>query len=573
MKASLSFQWFLCSLALILGQFRPAFAEDNPNILLIVVENLGAHDLSCHGSKFHRTPHLDRLTKDGLQFTQAYSPATSETPSQAALLTGKSPARLQITGNTFKNSPPVHRPLSPVPSRSCLPPAEITCAELLKTKEYKTAFLGNWRLGDGDSSPDHQGFDVVSHTTADPSSLFTAAENFINQNHARPFFLCMSVDPGQISLEKSQDLVTQSSHQNPPGLQRNPEYAARLEIIDRYVGNLLQKLNDLKISQKTLLAVTSTNGGIATGDENHPPYTNNAPLREGKGFLYEGGIRVPLILGGTKLVKPGTTCDQPVSSQDLLSTFAEICGVQVPSEIDGVSLVPYLKGETQAHPPLFWHMPVYSPEGGRPAAAIRDGDFKLLEFFETGRRELFKVGKEPGEGTNLTDKEPERAARMADQLAAWHEKVNASIPQPDPACEPLEQSGDGSLTLPASEADVHGVMLRYEPLPHKNTLGFWVRPDDWASWTFRIAKPGRFQLRILQGCGTKSGGSRVEFRVGDESVTTTVEETGGFQQFKSRQIGTINIASPGNHTLTVKALSKPGVAVMDLREVRLIPVP
>lgn len=574
MKTFISRQWFACVLLLIVGASGAVHGENSPNVVLVVVENLGAHDLSSDGSKFHHTPILDQLAKEGMKFTQAYSAATSERPSQASLLTGKSAARLQMSESSPGGLPVISRRLLPVPSRRELSLSEVTCAELLKAKGYKTVFLGNWWLGEGKSAPDHQGFDSVMRAPTDPLALLTQAETFVTEHLSHPFFVTLFVNPIQIPAERVHDSVAQYSLQKPTGLQRNPEYAARLELLDRNLGQFFQKLDELKSSRQTLVLVTSTNGGLATAQGNEIPRTNNAPSREGKGFLYEGGIRVPLIIRAKGMVKPGVTCDQLVSGEDVLPTIAEACGAKVSPDIDGVSLMPLLKGENRAvHSSLFWHMPAYSPEGGRPSGAIREGQFKLLEFFETGRLELFKVGTEPGEGMNLTDKEPERTARMAKQLGVWREKVKASLPEQNPGYQPPGQAADGSITLPASEADVHGIMLRYEPLPHKNTLGFWVRSEDWASCKFQVKTPGQFQLQILQGCGTKSGGSRVEFRVSDQAVTTIVEETGGFQQFKSRQIGTIEISTPGIHTLVVKPLSKPGVAVMDLREVRLIPLP
>ncbi len=177
---------------------------------------------------------------------------------------------------------------------------------------------------------------------------------------------------------------------------------------------------------------------------------------------------------------------------------------------------------------------------------------------------------DPGESTNLADKFPEKTSGLAARLRAWRLKVAAQDMRANPDYVPNPQGPDGNLTLPAKTADVHGVMLRYEPLPHKNTLGYWVRADDWASWEFQITRPGQFRVEILQGCGTGSGGSEVEFAVGEQKLAMTVEETGGFQNFVRREIGAIQLAQSGRFTLNVKPLTKPGVAVMDLREVRLL---
>jgi hypothetical protein len=246
--------------------------------------------------------------------------------------------------------------------------------------------------------------------------------------------------------------------------------------------------------------------------------------------------------------------------------------VPAPAAIDGVSLAPLLQQAGDlAQRALFWHYPHYSNQGGRPGGAIRDGDDKLIEFYETGRLELFNLKNDLGEGTNLADKLPEKTAELAARLRAWRRDVSAQDMQANPDYVPNPQARDGSVTLHAKTAAVHGIMLRYEPLPHKNTLGYWVRADDWASWEFQIKQPGKFRVEILQGCGNGSGGSEVEFAVGEQKLAVTVEETGGFQNFVRREIGMLELAQPGRYTLTVKPLKKPGVAVMDLREVRLLP--
>jgi arylsulfatase A len=329
----------------------------------------------------------------------------------------------------------------------------------------------------------------------------------------------------------------------------------------------------LKLTENTWVVFTSDNGGLATAEGPHTPATNNGPLREGKGYLYEGGIRVPLVVKWPGEIKPATTCDTPVISCDLLPTLADIGSLRVEHSIDGVSLRPLWKGaKTLDRDALYWHYPHYSPQGGKPGGAIRVGDFKLIEFYEQSRRELYDVAQDTSEATNLIDQEPERAERMATKLAAWRQAVDAHMPRPNPQFVPDTQAADGTITLPAETADIHGVMVRYEPLPHKNTIGFWVRADDWVSWSFRVARPGAFRLEILQGCGAGSGGSQVEFSVADQTLTTTVEETGGFQNFVARQIGVVKLAQPGDYTLSVRPRTKPGAAVMDLRRIRLTPV-
>jgi hypothetical protein len=262
-----------------------------------------------------------------------------------------------------------------------------------------------------------------------------------------------------------------------------------------------------------------------------------------------------------------------VVSHDLVPTLAALCGLPTPEGVDGVSLAGHwLKGEAAPVRDLHWHYPHYSNQRARPGAAIRRGSRKLVEFFETGRRELFDVEKDPSESRNLAGDSPTEVEELATALHAWQERVGAQSMTANPEFVPNPQGADGVVLLPAKNARVEGIMLRYEPLPHKETLGFWVRESDWASWEFTIREPGRFAIEILQGCGPGSGGSTVEFQVGDQVVPMTVEETKGFQDFRRRTIGELTVKEAGRHTLTVKPVKKPGVAVMDLREIKLVPL-
>jgi len=237
--------------------------------------------------------------------------------------------------------------------------------------------------------------------------------------------------------------------------------------------------------------------------------------------------------------------------------------------VDGINIAPTLRGDKLERDAIYWHYPHYANQGGRPGGAIRAGDWKLIEHFETGRFELFDVKKDPSESQNKSAEKPEVVKELAAKLAEWRKQVNAQMPTPNPNYKPNLQAEDGSIVMHARTATVHGIMLRFEPLPHKNTLGFWVKPDDYASFEFTITKPGKFSVEALQGCGKGSGGSTVEFAVGDSNATYTVKETGGFQAFQTVPVGDLTIDKPGIHTLTVKAKKKPGVAVMDLQQVTL----
>ncbi len=578
-------------------------AEVGPNLVLIVADDLGWADLGCYGSRFHQTPNLDRLAKEGMRFTQAYAACPVCSPTRAALLTGKYPARLNLTDwLPGRSDMPAQRLLRPAFHQE-LPLDETTLAERLHSAGYATAAIGKWHLGGRGFEPQKQGFDVnvAGDAAGSPRNYFAPfqrdgqfvpgleqapegeyltdrltaeAEKFIEQNLARPFFLYLPHFAVHTPLQGKADLVRKYEALPKPALpQNNPIYAAMLESLDDSVGRVVRKLEDLKLAERTIIVFTSDNGGLATAEGPRTPSTSNAPLREGKGYLYEGGLRVPLLIKWQGVTRPAGTCDVPVGSIDLAPTFARALAPDSGSEvIDGVDVMPLLResGPIAARP-LFWHYPHYSNQGGRPGGAIRDGDDKLIEYYETGRLELFDLKNDPGEGMNLIDRFPEKGARLATRLREWRQSVAASEMRPNPDYVPNPQAADGSVTLPAKTADIHGVMVRFEPLPHKNTLGYWVRADDWVSWEFQLAKPGNFRVEILQGCGNGSGGSDVDFLVADQTLPVTVQETGGFQNFVRRDIGTVKFEQPGRYTLAVKPRKKPGVAVMDLREVRLVP--
>jgi len=359
------------------------------------------------------------------------------------------------------------------------------------------------------------------------------------------------------------------------GQQNNPIYAAMLESLDDAVGRVVARLKQHGLSERTIVIFTSDNGGLATVEGPNTPATSNAPLREGKGYLYEGGLRVPLIMSWPGKWRGAATSDVLASSVDLWPTLLQACGIRHDSAVDGVSLLPALEpagANKLERDTLYWHYPHYANQGGRPGGAIRAGEFKLIEYYEQNRRELFHVAKDVGESRNLAADQPERVRELAARLAAWREQVGAQMPTPNPKYRPHPQAENGTITLPASGADVHGVMLRYEPLPHKATLGFWVRKDDTVSWEFTVSTPGEFEVEVLQGCGPGSGKSEVAIIVGEHSVLFTVEETKGFQDFIPRRIGRLTIPAAGRHTLRVEPRSKPGVAVMDLRRIVLTPV-
>jgi arylsulfatase A len=579
-------------------------AETRPNVILILADDLGWADLGCYGSRFHQTPNLDRMASEGVRFTQAYAACPVCSPTRAAVLTGKYPQRFNLTdwlpGRGDQPSQRLKRPVI----RQELPLEAVTLAEMLKEAGYVTGHIGKWHLGGAGFGPLEQGFgsNIAGDQTGTPLSYFapfkgangrvmpgledapdgeyltdryaTEAEKFLDQNHDKPFFLYLPHNAVHTPLKAKPELIQKyeaAAAKAGVGSQRNPVYAAMLESLDDAVGRVLKKLDALKLSDRTIVIFTSDNGGLATLEGMPAPATINSPLREGKGYLYEGGIRVPLIVTWPTHFKPAVK-QNAVCSIDLLPTIAEACLGKPAADVDGVSLLPVLNqtGELPQRD-LYWHYPHYANQGSRPGAAIRSGDMKLIEFYDTGRKELFNVAADAGESRNLVQDQPKVVEELSAKLDAWRKSVNAQMMTPNPDYTPSPQGDNGVITLDASKADVHGVMLRFEPLPHKNTLGYWVRPEDWAEWDFTVTKPGTFKVEALQGCGKGSGNSEVEFAVGDQKIVMTVQDTGHFQNFVPRQIGTIEISKPGRHTLTVKPLKKPGVAVMDLRQVTLSP--
>jgi arylsulfatase A len=593
-----------CLAALVAGATLPPAAGADPvprpNVVLIVADDLGWADLGCYGSKYHRTPHLDRLAAGGLRFTQAYAAAPVCSPTRAAILTGKYPARLGITdwlpGRPDRPDQKLLRP----PLVTDLPATERTLAAAFKTAGYVTGHIGKWHLGGAGAGPRDRGFDVnvAGDQAGSPLSYFAPyqgkggrfmpglekapdgeyltdrlaaeAEKFLDAHKDKPFFLYLPHYAPHIPMRAKPELIAKYKAGS-PGQQGNPVYAAMLESLDDAVGRVVKKLVELKLTDRTIVLFTSDNGGLCTLEGPQTPPTINAPLRDGKGYLCEGGLRVPLIVNWPGVTRPGTTTAVPVSSIDFFPTLLETCGITTDAKPDGVSLVPVLKGGTIDREALYWHYPHYANQGGKPGGAVRAGDYKLVEFYENDRRELFDVKKDPGENRNLIVEKAEVAKDLAAKLATWRTAVGAKMPKPNPGYVPNPQAKDGTILLHSRTAEVHGVMLRYEPLPHKTTLGYWVSPSDWASWEFTVTAPGRFSVEVLQGCGKGQGGSEVEVSVGEQVLKFMVEDTGHFQNFKAREVGTVKIDTAGRHTLAIKPKSKAAAAVMDVRQVTLKP--
>jgi arylsulfatase A len=590
-------------------------AEKQPNVVLVVIDDLGQRDLGCYGSTFYKTPNIDKMAKDGLRFTDFYAACPVCSPTRASILTGKYPQRVNITDWIPGRKDLPDQRLKRPEIRNELPLEEVTIAEALKKSGYATAIIGKWHLGGKGFEPQKQGFDVniAGDETGTPRSYFAPFENkngkmpglekadageyltdrlaaeaekFIDANKDKPFFLYLPHYAAHTPLKAPQALIDKYKVTPKAGSQSNPVYAAMVESMDDAVGRVLKKLDDLKLSENTLVIFTSDNGGLATTEGGPTGATFNGPLREGKGFLYEGGVRVACVMKWPGVIKPGTVTDELSGSIDLFDTIIDasrrgaINDPEVPGgPRDGISRAAIFQGEKMKDRDLFWHYPHYANQGSRPGAAIRSGDHKLVKYFEDGRLELFDVKKDISEGRNIVAEKPAVARRLSEKLAAWQKEVGAKMPTRNTDYAPNPQNKDGVITMHARTALVTGVQLRFEPLPHKNTLGFWTNKDDLASFDFTVEKPGTFTVEVLQGCGKGSGGAEVELAVwtptGDPtgaSVTFTVKDTGGFQNFEARDVGTLKIEKAGRHSLLVIPKTKPGVAVMDLRQVVLRPV-
>jgi arylsulfatase A len=385
------------------------------------------------------------------------------------------------------------------------------------------------------------------------------------------------------------------------------------------VGRLMEKLDALGIAERTIFIFTSDNGGLHVLESPDSPATHHGPIRAGKGFLYEGGLREPLIVRWPGVVADGSQCDSPVVLTDLVPTLLEAAGVdsaRTVGPLDGVSILPELRGEPSAQRTFYWHFPNYTNQGGRPAGAIRRGAWKLVEQFEDGSAELFNLDDDLGETVNLAESEQARADELRDALRDWRKRVGARMPTPNPDFDealhdrlyvtqdpsmlrsaataketaqpwrewraamneatrgrrPLVTPATGDIRLHAKDARLHAQTMRYEPEPYKNVLGYWTNVDDWAEWDFDVPASGLYEVEVQQGCGAGSGGAVVAVEVGGKSLEFTVQDTGHFQQMILKLIGQVELPE-GKHTLAVKPRTKPGVAVMDLRRVVLRPAP
>jgi len=432
------------------------------NVVLLLADDLGWSDLGCTGSTFYETPAIDRLAIQGTRFTQAYAACNVCSPTRSSIMTGKYPARLHTTnffGGDRKGA------LLPPAYRQSLPLEDTTLAEAFAAAGYKTAISGKWHLGGKGSLPADHGFQAVFGADSKPAGgplddphfatkLTTRAAEFIEQSKDSPFFLYMAFHSPHVGLKTRPELLAKYKAKAaalPPSagprdvpvaqgfkaraVQDHAVYAGMVQEMDEGVDRILRKLDELRLSDHTIVVFMSDNGGLSTA-EGSP--TCNLPLRAGKGWNYEGGIRVPLIIRMPGVVAAGPTSNVPVISNDLYPTLLDLAGVPIPpgQALDALSLRPLFSGATIRERPLYWHYPHYSNQGGRPGGAVRVGDWKLLEFFEDDRVELYDLSKDPGEQQDLAAAQPERAAALKKQLADWRVSVGAQMPTPNP--KPVE---------------------------------------------------------------------------------------------------------------------------------------
>lgn len=447
--------------------------------MLILADDLGWADLGCYGADLHETPHLDQLAREGVRFTHACAPAPVCTPTRAALLTGQASARLRMTvWSEGSLDPPRDRRLLEAPSQHDLPHAQTTLARHLQAAGYLTALVGKWHLGDANHGPETHGFDVNiggTHWGA-PYSFFwpyrgsgrfggefryvphlefgrpgeyltdrltDEALRVLEHAGDQPFFLYLAHHAPHTPIEAKTNDVAHFQEKLRPGLNhQHAGYAAMVRSLDESVGRVLARLEARGLANNTLVVFTSDNGGyIGVDSRTGRRVTSNAPLRSGKASLYEGGLRVPLLVRWPGVTPAGAVCREPVLLTDLFYTLLEAAGLPVPASLprDGLSLAPLLK-QPEARLPreaLFFHYPhYYHAPRTTPVSAVRFGDWKLLEYFEDRRVELYNLKEDPGESTDLSLSRPEQAAEMRRRLDAWRQSVRAALPQTNPDYRP-----------------------------------------------------------------------------------------------------------------------------------------
>lgn len=471
---------FLAVLTSAVAAIAAAAAESapaKPNIVFLLADDLGCMDIGAYNPKtFYETPAVDGLAKSGMKFTAGYAACPVCSPTRGSILTGKYPPRFGITD--YIPGMRSGRLLS-AKNADRLPLEEVTIAERMREAGYATFFAGKWHLGPEGFFPENQGFDLNmggldrggpyggskyfspygnprlpdgppgEHL---PDRLASETVKFIEANRARPFLAWLSFYSVHTPLMARKDLrekyeakARALQHEGPAWgqerarkvrlVQDHAVYAGMVEAMDQAVGKVLAALDRNGLADRTIVVFTSDNGGLSTS-EGWP--TSNLPLRGGKGWPYEGGIREPFLVRAPGVTKAGSVCDAPVSSTDFYATLLELAGLPPAPEQhrDSTSLVPLLRGGEGRRPPLFWHYPHYGNQGGAPFGAVREGDWKLIEWYEDGALELFNLREDLGERNNVAAARPDKAKELHARLGAWRQEVGAVMPAPNPNWNP-----------------------------------------------------------------------------------------------------------------------------------------
>ena len=461
--------FFLCPISAV-----QAASPQKPNIVFILADDLGWADTATYGSKYYETPNIDRLASQGLKLTRYHNCQNCQ-PTRAALMTGQYGARTGVytVGNVGRFEWQ-SRPLRPVDNVAELPRDRLTIAQQLKAAGYATALFGKWHLGeDAEHHPAARGFDeaIVSMgkhfdfstnpKTPYPQGTYLAdfltdkAVDFIKRKKDGPFFLYLPHYGVHVPHQAKADLIAKFKPKPPAGGHHDPTYAAMVYSVDESVGRVMKTLDELGIADNTVVIFSSDNGGVGgyerEGIKNRASITDNAPLRSGKGSLYEGGTRDPFIIRWPGVTKPGTTCDVPTIHVDVFPTFLEIAGAAKPNQVlDGESMVKLFRDPNASlqRDAIYQHFPGYlgSSEGTwrtTPVGLVEVGDWKLMEFFEDGRLELYNLKDDIGESKNLAQQMPEKTQELHAKMIAWRKAIRAPMPTKNTDIKPAGEGKKG----------------------------------------------------------------------------------------------------------------------------------
>jgi arylsulfatase A len=460
---------------------QPLFFMQPPNILFILCDDLGINDLHCYGREDHCTPHLDTLAGQGTRFTSAYASQAICSASRAGLLTGLNPARLHLTtylpGRLDAASQRVLHP----EIEMHIPLSRKTLPRYFREAGYTTGLIGKWHVGHSPGPAEH-GFDFVYHPSDGKSTtpgkeeggkaeyeLTRETMRFIEANRERPWLAYLAHYTPHIPYSAKSHLVERNAGAF------EPVYAALIETLDDTVGLLLRQLDELGLAENTIVVFTSDNGGLHVPEGGHVRVTHNTPFRAGKGFTYEGGQRVPLMVRWPGQIPAGRVVDTPVNNVDWVPTLLDLVGQPIPAGLDGISFAAGLRGGDYPERPLFWHFPHYTNQGGRPTGAMLEGDWLLIEFYDEDVTELYNLSMDAGEQQDLSAAEPERVAAMKTALEQWRVEnaVQRNIPNPD--FDP-EEFAKVYVDIDPS---------RFDPL--RATADEWATMQNWREEMTRLA--------------------------------------------------------------------------------------